>query len=56
MIGSGNGGCEGRGSRGRFGKLIPLVSASMIISRAVMTQSTSRTGCGGGSSEDADRQ
>ena len=32
------------GERGRAGKLIPRDSASMRTSRAVMTQSTSRTG------------
>ena len=32
------------GERGRTGKLIPRDSASMRTSRAVMTQSTSRTG------------
>ncbi len=46
MVGSGNGMIEGveRGRRGRFGKLMPRVSASMRSSRAVITQSTSRTG------------
>ena len=37
----------GIGARGREGKLIPRVSASIKTSRAVMTQSTSRTGWSG---------
>ena len=45
-VGSGNAGWE-IGVRGRAGKLIPRVSASIITSRAVMTQSTSRTGWAG---------
>ena len=43
-VGSGKGIFGVMGWRGRFGKLIPRVSASMRSSRAVMTQSTSRTG------------
>lgn len=43
MMGLGNGTCGGRRLRGRFGKLMPRVSASIISSRAVITQSTSRT-------------
>lgn len=52
MMGSGNGICSGRRSRGRFGKLMPRVSASMMSSRAVITQSTSRTGRAGDGSVD----
>ena len=37
----------GIGVRGREGKLIARVSASISTSRAVMTQSTSRTGWSG---------
>ena len=46
MRGSGKGMrvCRSSGSRGRAGKLIPRDSASMRTSRAVITQSTSRTG------------
>ena len=47
IVESGKGICEDRGRRGRLGKSIPRVSASIMSSRAVMTQSTSRTVCVG---------
>ena len=53
---SGKGIFDGGGWRDRAGKLIPRVSASMTSSRAVMTQSTSRTGCDESSSEDGELQ
>ena len=56
-MGSGNRVRLGRGVRGREGNEIPRVSASMSSSRAVITQSVSRTGaCAEGGIEDEGRQ